>query len=133
MEEVREAPGAAPRRRLLRALPEVFLGEDAKAVLDGRRGLLFGEKRHGQVDILGVEAAPEGSAPGPDAAAAALVGRRWDRGGIGGWRIVGVALGEAEFAAASEALLDGLVAGDVVAAGDAGIFVHRGDRFARVR
>lgn len=124
---------AASRRRLLRALPEVFLGEDAKAALDGGPGLLFGEKRHGQVDILGVEPAPGGSAPGPDAAVAALIGQRWDRGGIGGWRIVGLALGEAEFAAASEALLEGLVAGDVVAAGGAGIFVHRGDRFAPVR
>jgi len=79
-----------------------------------------------------VEAAPEGGAAGPEAVAA-LVGRRWDRGAVGGWRIVGLALGGAEFAAASEALLEGLVAGDVVAAGDAGIFVHRGDRFARVR
>lgn len=110
----------------------MFLGEDAKAALDGRRGLLFGEKRHGQVDILGVAPAAEGGAAGPDAVAA-LVGSRWDRGAVGGWRIVGLALGEAEFAAASEALLEGLVAGDVVAAGGAGIFVHRGDRFARVR
>lgn len=122
----------APRRRLLPALPEVFLGEDAKAALDGGPGLLFGEKRHGQVDILGLEPAPEGSASGADAVAA-LVGRRWDRGAVGGWRVVGLALGAAEFAAASEALLEGLVAGDVVAAGEAGLFVHRGDRFARVR
>lgn len=113
-------------------MPEVFLGEDAKAALDGRRGLLFGEKRHGQVDLLGVEPAPEEGSPGRDPVAA-LIAARWDRGGVGGWRIVGMALGEAEFAAASEALLDGLVAGDVVAAGDAGVFVHRGDRFARVR
>ena len=93
-------PGSAPRR-LLRALPEVFLGADAVAGLDGSRGFLVGEKRHRQVDVLGFEPVPEagrgaGGARGPGGAAARPVrdsgmahrggggrdgGRRTGRGG----------------------------------------------------
>ena len=129
---------SAPRR-LVRALPEVFLGADAVAGLDGSRGFLYGEKRHRQVDILGFEPAPE-AMRGP-AALDSLVERRLDRSEIQGWRIVGVAVEWADVERGREALLEGLVAGDVViAAGGAAtaperrpglrILIHRGDCLA---
>lgn len=117
-------------RRLLRALPEVFLGTEAKAALDGRAGLLFGEKRHRQVDVLGLEPVPAA------AGVAALVEARWYRGAVGGWRVVGLALPEPLSGAAEAELLEGLVAGDVVVTGGAGagrVLVHRGDRLTPVR
>ena len=128
-------------RRLVHALPEVFLGADAVAGLDGSRGFLYGEKRHRQVDVLGVERAPElGRGP---AALEALVERRLDRSGIQGWRIVGVAVEAADLERGGKALLEGLVAGDVVIAAGAPvvsggrpglrILVHRGDCLAELR
>lgn len=128
-------------RRLVHALPEVFLGADAVAGLDGSRGFLVGEKRHRQVDILGFEPAPEvGRGP---AALEALVERRLDRSEIQGWRIVGVAVESADLERGGKALLEGLVAGDVVIAAETGaaaserrpglrILVHRGDCLAQV-
>ena len=134
---------SAPRR-LVHALPEVFLGADAVGGLDGSRGFLYGEKRHRQVDILGFEPAPE-AMDGP-AALEALVLRRLDRSEIQGWRIVGVAVEMADVERGRETLLKGLVAGDVViaagvppAGGAAAaserppglrILVHRGDCLA---
>lgn len=128
-------------RRLVHALPEVFLGADAVAGLDGSRGFLVGEKRHRQVDILGFEPAPE-AGRGP-AALDALVERRLDRSEIQGWRIVGVAVESADLERGGKALLEGLVAGDVVIAAETGaaaserrlglrILVHRGDCLAQV-
>ena len=114
----------------MRALPEVFLGAEAKAALDGRPGLLFGEKRHRQVDVLGLEPAPAA------AGVAALIASRWERGAVGGWRVVGVAFPEPLSGAVEAALLEGLVAGDVVVAGGPGagrVLVHRGDRLTPVR
>ena len=118
----------------MHALPEVFLGADALAGLDGSRGFLAGEKRHRQVDVLGFE-------PAPETALEALVRRRLDRSGIQGWRIVWVAVEMADVERAGETLLDGLVAGDVViAAADAPgrrpalrILVHRGDCLSELR
>ncbi|MDE3260348.1 MAG: hypothetical protein OYL41_00060 [Acidobacteriota bacterium] len=129
-------------RRLVHALPEVFLGADAVAGLDGSRGFLVGEKRHRQVDVLGFEPAPE-AGRGP-AALEALVERRLDRSGIQGWRIVGVAVESADLERGGKTLLEGLVAGDVVIAAsgaaaapewgpDLRILVHRGDCLAEVR
>ncbi len=130
-------------RRLVHALPEVFLGADALAGLDGSRGLLYGEKRHRQVDVLGFEPATE-AGRGP-AALEAVVGRRLDRSGIQGWRIVGVAVEPADLERGGKALLEGLVAGDVVIAASVPaaaapgrrpalrILVHRGDCLADVR
>lgn len=125
---------------MVHALPEVFLGVDAVAGLDGSRGFLVGDKRHRQVDVLGFEPAPE-AGRGP-AALEALVRRRLDRSEIQGWRIVGVAVEMADVQRGEEALLKGLVAGDVViAAGGAEtpgrrpglrILVHRGDCLADV-
>ena len=131
---------SAPRR-LVHALPEVFLGADAVAGLDGSRGYLYGEKRHRQVDVLGFEPAP--AAGGGVAALKALVKRRLDRSEIQGWRIVGVAVETADVQRGEEALLKGLVAGDVVIAARAAaapegrpglrILVHLGDCLADVR
>ncbi|MDE2881019.1 MAG: hypothetical protein OXP70_04150 [Acidobacteriota bacterium] len=128
-------------RRLVHALPEVFLGADAVAGLDGSRGFLVGEKRHRQVDVLGFEPAPE-AGRGP-AALEALVERRLDRSGIQGWRIVGVAVESADLERGGKTLLEGLVAGDVVIAAacaaapgrrpDLRILVHRGDCLAELR
>ena len=127
-------------RRLVHALPEVFLGADAVAGLDGSRGFLLGEKRHRQVDVLGFEPAA-GAARGPQALAV-LVQGRLDRSEIQGWRIVGVAVAMADIERGGETLLEGLVAGDVViAAGAAGpgrrpalrILVHRGDCLTELR
>ncbi len=128
----------------MHALPEVFLGADALAGLDGSRGFLYGEKRHRQVDVLGFEPAPE-AGRGP-AALEAVVERRLDRSGIQGWRIVGVAVESADLERGGKVLLEGLVAGDVViaagvppAAAAPGrrpalrILVHRGDCLADVR
>ena len=129
-------------RRLVHALPEVFLGADALAGLNGSRGFLYGEKRHRQVDILGFEPATEaGREP---AGLEAVVGRRLDRSGIQGWRIVGVAVESADLKRGGKALLEGLVAGDVVIAAAVPaaapgrrpalrILVHRGDCLAEVR
>ena len=58
--------------------------------------------------MLGVEPVP--GAVG----VAALVAARWERGAVGGWRVVGVTLPEAEAGAGEAELLEGLVAGDVV-------------------
>ena len=129
-------------RRLVHSLPEVFLGADAIAGLDGSRGFLVGEKRHRQVDVLGFEPVPE-AGRGP-AALEALVEGRLDRSGIQGWRIVGVAVESADLEGGGKALLEGLVAGDVVIAAGGGvtpperrpdlrILVHRGDCLAEVR
>ena len=133
-------PGSASRR-LLRALPEVFLGADAVAGLDGSRGFLIGEKRHRQVDVLGFEPVPE-AGRGPTALEA-LVERRLDQSEIQGWRIVGVAVEMADVQRGEKALLEGLVAGDVVIGAGGGaasgrrprlrILVHRGDCLADVR
>ena len=120
----------------MHALPEVFLGADAVAGLDGSRGFLYGEKRHRQVDVLGFE-------PAPEAALEGLVERRLDRSEIQGWRIVGVAVELADVERGGETLLEGLVAGDVVIAAAAAaapgrrpalrILVHRGDGLAALR
>jgi hypothetical protein len=131
-------------RRLLHVLPEVFVGADAAAKLDGSRGFLYGEKRHRQVDILGFE--PASKALGGPATLDDLVNRRLDRSEVHGWRIVGLAVEAADLTEGVEALLNGLVAGDVVVApdnpGGAGgrsptrerrILVHRGDSLAEVR
>ena len=125
----------------MHVLPEVFLGADAAAGLDGSRGFLVGEKRHRQVDVLGFEPAPAGER-GP-AALETLVERRLDRSGIQGWRVVGVAVEMADIQRGAGLLLKGLVAGDVViAAGRAPaaperrgfrILIHRGDCLADVR
>ena len=129
---------SAPRR-LVHALPEVFLGADAVAGLDGSRGFLVGEKRHRQVDILGFEPAAE--AARGSRALEVLVQGRLDRSEIQGWRIVGVAVETADVERSEETLLEGLVAGDVViaAATTPGgppalrILVHRGDCLAELR
>ena len=127
-------------RRLVHALPEVFLGADAVAGLDGSRGFLVGEKRHRQVDVLGFE--PAAGAARGSRALAVLVQGRLDRSEIQGWRIVGVAVAMADIERGGETLLEGLVAGDVViAAGAAGpgrrpalrILVHRGDCLTELR
>lgn len=80
--------------------------------------------------MLGLEPAPAA------AGVAALVASRWDRGAVGGWRVVGVAFPEPLSGAVEAALLEGLVAGDVVVAGGPGagrVLVHRGDRLTPVR
>ena len=132
----------------MHVLPEVFLGADAAARLDGSRGFLYGEKRHQQVDVVGLEPAPDGS--GRRQSLSALVERRLDRSEIHGWRIVGVAVEAADLDGDAEALLQGLVAGDVVIAiADAReaehpgggaeerrrirILIHRGDCLAELR
>lgn len=99
------------------------------AGLDGRRGLLTGEKRHRQVDVFGVSRGPKAAAD-----PAGLVRSRLDRSSIEGWRIVGVALEEEDLPVLGELLLDELVAGDLVAVGSdpARILIHRGDRLAPI-
>lgn len=91
--------------------------------------------------MLGVEPVP--GAVGT----AGLVAARWERGAVGGWRVVGVALPETEVGAAQAELLEGLVAGDVVigvgsadedgngpgVGGVRRVLVHRGDRWTPVR
>lgn len=104
--------------------------------------------------MLGVEPVPGA------AGVAGLVAARWERGAVGGWRVVGVTLPEAEAGAGEAELLEGLVAGDVVigvgravergagsvlggagSSGGAGpdpggagrVLVHRGDRWTPVR
>ena len=116
------------------ALPEVFFGADAVAGLDGRRGFLYGEKRHRQVDVLGFEPAPE-SAAGEEPTLESVVARRLDRAAIRGWRIVGVAVRLPDVEDREELLLEGLVAGDVLIAGPGGrrVLVHRGDCLSAVR
>lgn len=125
------------------------MGADAAASLDGRRGLLYGEKRHRQVDVLGFEPVGAGVNPG-NAPLGAVVSERLNRSGIRGWRIVGVAVPSGDLEEGEAALLQGLVAGDVVIAGGkapaaAGaapvrrprrtmrILVHRGDRLTALR
>lgn len=128
---------SSPPRRLVHALPEVFLGADAVAGLDGSRGFLVGEKRHRQVDVLGFEPAAE--AARGSRALEVLVRGRLDRSEIQGWRIVGVAVELADVEGGEETLLEGLVAGDVVIAAARGrrpalrILVHRGDCLAELR
>lgn len=129
-------------------LPDVFLGADAVSSLNGSRGFLYGDKRHRQVDVLGFEPAPE-ELRRPESLDA-LAERRLDRSEIHGWRIVGVAVETADLEGGAKALLQGLVAGDVVVAGggrrqaadaggDAGgreeirVLIHRGDCLAEVR
>ena len=129
-------------------LPDVFLGADAVASLDGSRGFLYGEKRHRQVDVLGFEPAPEELCR-PETLDA-LAARRLDRSEIHGWRIVGVAVETADLEGNAQPLLQGLVAGDVVVAGGGArqashagrdsdgreeirILIHRGDCLAEVR
>ena len=138
------------------------MGAEAAADLDGRRGLLYGEKRLCQVDILGFEPAPgeAGAAePNPSGAAsatlAALVRGRLDHSEISGWRIVGVAVRGEDLNGWRDLLLSELVAGDVVIESvavphgspspDPGrppgaaparrprVFVHRGDRLEPLR
>ena len=79
-----------------------------------------------------------------------LVERRLDRSVIAGWRIVGVAVCAADLEIGQEALLSGLVAGDIVLAaqrapeaacrdtarsgkGEMRILVHRGDSLADIK
>lgn len=129
-------------------MPDVFLGADAAAGLDGRRGFLYGEKRHRQVDILGFEPVPGGLHG--NATLDALVEGRLELSEIRGWRIVGVAVRPADLRNGEEALLRGLVAGDIVIAVERAsethcsdtspdrkhglrILVHRGDCLADVR
>ena len=128
----------------MHALPEVFLGADAVAGLDGSLGFLYGEKRHRHVDVLGFE--PADPSRGSQVLEV-LVQGRLDRSEIRGWRIVGVAVAMADVDRGEETLLEGLVAGDVViaagvpsaAAAAPGrrpalrILVHRGDCLAELR
>ena len=129
-------------RRLVHALPEVFLGADAVAGLDGSRGFLVGEKRHRQVDVLGFE--PAADAARGSRGLEVLVQGRLDRSEIQGWRIVGVAVETADVERGEKTLLEGLVAGDVVIAAGAAvavpgrrpelrILVHRGDCLTELR
>lgn len=96
--------------------------------LDGGRGLLLGEKRHRQVDVLAVEASA-GGAEGLEA----LLSTRLDASSVAGWRVVGVALADGDIEAAGDLLLDELVPGDLVVTGpgDGRVFVHRGDGLVR--
>ncbi len=124
------------------------MGADAAAGFDGRRGFLYGEKRHRQVDILGFQ--PTRDARGNELTLAGLVDERFRRSEIRGWRIVGVAVRPGDLERGRETLLPGLVAGDIVVAArpapraaspDAGperdsairILVHRGDCFAEIQ
>ena len=129
-------------------MPDVFVGADAAATLDGRRGFLYGEKRHRQVDIVGFEPAVDRTSG--TVTLETLVERRLDRSAISGWRIVGVAVCPADLEIGQEALLAGLVAGDIVLAaqrapeaacretarsrkGGMRILVHRGDSLADIK
>ena len=82
------------------------------------------------MDVLGFD--PAGDEAG---SLGAVVGRRFDRSAVAGWRIVGVAVAAEDLGDGEELLLDGLVAGDVVIAGPeaATALVHCGDRLAEVR
>ncbi len=105
---------------MFRRPPEVFLGSDALAALDGTEGLLLGEKRHRQVDVFGLLPV----AGGPDALAAA----RFDGDRDTTWPVVGVAVADDALPAAGERLLDGLVAGDLVVVGAAReAYAHNGE------
>ena len=108
-------PVSAPR--LLRALPDVFIGADAASGLDGRRGFLYGEKRHRQVDVLGFEPASD-DAERKGSGFDALVERRLSRAAIRGWRVVGLAVRPEDLEHRGATLLRGLVAGDVVIAAE---------------
>ena len=116
----------ATRARLLSEIPEVFLGADASAAWSGRPGLLHGGKRHGQVDVFHFARWTGEAGSG----LRDLIAERFRHGAEGGWPVVGVAVPPKDFAAGSEALLEGLVAGDVVMTACEGglLFVHRGDR-----
>ena len=121
------------RPRLLRTPPDVFLGADARGGLSGQRGLLYGEKRYQQVDVLGLEPAGD-----EEPSLASLVEQRFQRAEIAGWRVVGLAVRPEDLTDAEELLLDGLVAGDVLLAGSAAgeriiALVHCGDRFDAAR
>lgn len=120
-------------------MPEVFLGADAAGAFGGERGLLYGAKRHRQVDVLGFESLPEAAADAGSGGLERLAEGRFRRDTAGGWRAVGVAVGRSDLPAGSGLLLDLLVAGDVVIAGPAGeedpapVLVHRGDRLVPTR
>ena len=120
------ADDGTTRARLLAEVPEVFLGADARAAWSGRSGLLHGQKRHAQVDVFHFARWTGEAGSG----LRDLIAARFPRGAEGGWPGGGVAVPARDFAAGSEALVEGLVAGDVVmTASDGGLLlVHRGDR-----
>lgn len=101
------------------------------------------------MDVLGFEPASDGGKRG-NLSLDAVVAERLARSGIRGWRIVGVAVPSGDLEAGAAALLEGLVAGDVVIAGEKApdpaadaapralqralrILVHRGDCLTDVR
>ena len=110
------------RSRLVDRVPDVFAGPSAARALRGERGVLLGERRVRQVDVLEFEPC-EGSRK-------SLLDRRFD--GFDDWDAVGVSLPSADFRRAKRKLLEELVPGDVLITED-GALVHVGDDWVATR
>ncbi len=81
------------------------MGPNAERSLGGERGVLFGTRRAAWIDVLEFDPRPGVGIPG-------LIDLRFSRPGP--WDIVGLSLTSRELAARGNALLVGLVPGDVV-------------------
>lgn len=110
------------RTRLVEPVPRVFVGPSATRALRGEAGVLLGEKRVRQVDVLEFE-----PCPGPRDS---LRDRRFD--GFDDWDAVGVSLPFADFRRVRGRWLDELVPGDVLLTED-GALVHVGDDWVPTR
>ena len=110
------------RRRLVDPVPRVFAGPSAARALRGEPGVLLGERRVRQVDVLEFE-----PCRGPRDA---LLDRRFD--GFDDWDAVGVSLSTAEFRRVRGKWLEELVPGDVLLTED-GALVHVGDEWVPTR
>ena len=107
--------------RLLRDVPKVFVGPDARRALSGDRGLLLGSKRPEWVDVLAFDGHAEASWR-------RLVALRFEDAGL--WEVVGIGLSSTQFRAVRKRLLGELVPGDVVVT-DHGPSVHLGDTWRK--
>jgi len=98
----------------------VFFGSEAWEAIRDARGLLYGEKRHAQVDVFGLEPF--------SGELEELVEARFEKRSPSGWQIVGIALSASDFREAGEWILRKLVAGDLVIAGRIeSVLVHGGE------
>lgn len=109
--------------RLLRAVPTVYVGPDARRALTGEKGVLLGARRPQWIDVLAFD-------PRPATRTKSLVAMRFQT--FPPWEVVGLSLSTSEFEKARDRLLVELVPGDVVLT-ERGPSVHRGDQWTKAR